>query len=115
MNATVARYELIRGERIVSPAPAPPHQVLVGRLFRVLAAHLDPIGRGDTLIAAPVDISRDDETLVQPDLLVVPPEEVTNTWTTFRTLLLAVEVMSPGSRPLISSGIFRGRARAARF
>ena len=35
---------------------------------------------------------------MQPDLLVVPPEEVTNSWTTYQTLLLAVEVLSPSSR-----------------
>jgi Uma2 family endonuclease len=92
------RYELIRGELIVSPAPAPRHQVLIGRLFRVLAPYLESLGRADTLIAAPADISWDEETLVQPDLLVVPPEEVTNSWTTFQTLLLAVEVLSPSSR-----------------
>jgi Uma2 family endonuclease len=92
------RYELIRGQLIVSPAPAPRHQVLVGRLSYALAAYLDPLGRRDTLIAAAADISWDDETLVQPDLLVVPPEEVTNSWTTFQTLLLAIEVLSPSSR-----------------
>jgi Uma2 family endonuclease len=50
------------------------------------------------LIAASADISWDEETLVQPDLLVVPPEEVTSSWTTWRTLLLTVEVLSPSSR-----------------
>jgi len=34
---------------------------------------------------------------VQPDLFVVPRSEVSRTWKTFRTLALAVEVVSPGS------------------
>lgn len=91
------RYELIGGELIVSPAPAPRHQVLVGRLCAILRRYLSELGRADTLFAVPADISWDDETLVQPDLLVVPPEEVSNSWTTYQTLLLAVEVLSPGS------------------
>ena len=91
------RYELIGGELVVSPAPAPRHQALVSGLHVRLWQYLAGIGRGTTLFMAPADISWDDETLVQPDLLVVPPEEVSNSWTTYRTLLLAVEVSSPGS------------------
>lgn len=92
------RYELIRGELIVSPAPMPRHQLVLARLHLLLGTYLMEVGRADTLFGAPADISWDDETLVQPDLLVVPPEEVTNSWTTYRTLLLAVEVLSPSSR-----------------
>jgi len=91
------RYELIRGELHVSPAPAPRHQVVVGRLYWELAQYLNPLGRRDTLFTAPADIFWDDETLVQPDLLVVSPEELSNSWTTFRTLVLAAEVLSPSS------------------
>ena len=91
------RYELIRGVLQVSPAPAPRHQIVVRRLSRVLDDYFEGLARGDTLFALPADISWDDETLVQPDLLVVPPEEVTNSWASYRTLLLAVEVLSPSS------------------
>ena len=92
------RYELIRGALVVSPAPMPRHQIVLGRLHGYLWNYLRELGRADTLVGAPADISWDDETLVQPDLLVVPPEEVTNSWTTYKTLLLAVEVLSPSSR-----------------
>lgn len=91
------RYELIRGELLVSPAPAPRHQAVVVRLLGMLGDYLRRAGREGTLFTAPADISWDDETLVQPDLLVVPPSEVTNNWSTYRTLLLAVEVLSPTS------------------
>ena len=90
------RYELIRGELIVSPAPAPRHDVVLRRMGRLLEDYLESVGRPDTLFGLG-DISWDDETLVQPDLFVVPPNEVTNSWSTFRTLLLAVEVLSPSS------------------
>jgi Uma2 family endonuclease len=92
------RYELIRGELHVSPAPMPRHQAVVGQLHGLLWEYLRGMNRENTLFSAPADISWDDETLVQPDLLIVPPEEVTNSWTTYRTLLLAVEVISPSSR-----------------
>ncbi|MGH7527892.1 MAG: Uma2 family endonuclease [Gemmatimonadales bacterium] len=91
------RYELIGGELLVSPAPAPRHQAALGRLFRVLGDYLTALGREGTLFTAPADITWDDETLVQPDLLVVPPEEVTNDWNSYKTLLLAVEILSPTS------------------
>jgi len=91
------RYELIRGELLVSPAPAPRHQAVLGRVYRLLSDYLRAMGREGTLFTAPADISWDQETLVQPDLLIVPPEEVTNDWSSYRTLLLAVEILSPSS------------------
>ena len=91
------RYEVIRGELHVSPSPRPRHQMVVARVSRALWSYLGVLGRADTLFAGPADISWDDETLVQPDLLVVLPEEVSNDWSTFRSLLLAVEVLSPSS------------------
>ncbi len=92
------RYELIGGELHVSPPPMPRHQLVLHRLDFRLRTYLDILGRADTLISVAADISWDDETLVQPDMFVVAPEELTNSWTTFRTLLLAVEVLSPSSR-----------------
>lgn len=92
------RYELIGGELHVSPAPMPRHQAVIGRLYVLLWTYLHGLHLEHTLFGSPADISWGDETLVQPDLLVVPPEEVTNSWTTYRTLLLAVEVLSPWSR-----------------
>lgn len=91
------RYELIRGELLVSPAPAPRHQAVVVRLLRLLSDYLRRLERDGTLFTAPADISWDDETLVQPDLLIVPRGEVTNDWSTYKTLLLAVEILSPTS------------------
>ena len=91
------RYELIRGELVVSPAPSVHHQIIVRRLAQVLGAYLATLGLQDTLFDVAADISWDDETLVQPDLLVVRPEELSPHWATIRTLRLAVEVISPSS------------------
>lgn len=92
------KYELIGGELHVSPPPMPRHQLVIHRLDRLLRNYLYELGRADTLISVAADISWDDETLVQPDMFVVLPEELSNSWTTYRTLLLVVEVLSPSSR-----------------
>jgi hypothetical protein len=85
------KYELIGGELHVTPPPMPRHQLVLHRLDYRLRTYLTGLGRADTLISLPADISWDDETLVQPDMFVVVPEELTNSWTTYRTLLLVVE------------------------
>ena len=91
------RYEVVHGELFVTPAPLPRHQAVVLRLHLLLHPYLESVGRKGWVFLGPADISWDDETLVQPDVLVVPREEVTNDWTTYKTLLLAVEIVSPSS------------------
>ncbi len=92
------RYELIRGELVVSPAPSVRHWLVVRGLDLALTPYLDSLGLANTLVTVAADISWDDRSLVQPDLLVVRPEEISVSWTTIRRLRLAVEVISPSSR-----------------
>jgi Uma2 family endonuclease len=91
------RYELVDGELLVTPAPAPPHQRVSMRLSAAIENYLTAWHGGAVLFASPADISWDREKLVQPDLFVVPAGEVSDSWTTVRTLLLAVEIVSPSS------------------
>lgn len=91
------RYELIKGELLVSPAAAYRHQNVLLRLMFPLGNYLTPFGLKDTLVISPADITWDDETLVQPDLFVFAKEEIAGGWETKKTLLLAVEVLSPSS------------------
>ena len=91
------RYEVVHGELFVTPAPLPRHQELVWRLRFLLQPYLESVGRRVWAFVGPADISWDDGTLVQPDVLVVPRDEVTNDWSTYKTLLLAVEIVSPSS------------------
>ncbi len=91
------RYETVYGELLVNPAPRAWHQVIVGRLLRMVADYLDryPIG---TLLQSPADISWSDDTLVQPDLFVVDVDEArTLDWAQMKTLLLVIEVLSPST------------------
>lgn len=92
------RYELVAGELLVTPAPGYSHQRTVLRLARRLADHCDVDRRYETVIS-PADISwGDHETLVQPDVFVVPRAEATaGDWAAMRRLVLVAEVLSPST------------------
>ena len=91
------RYELVDGELLVTPAPLPAHQMVLTRLTAWIERYLETHPGIAEVLISPADISWDREKLVQPDLFVVPASEVTSRWTSVRTLLLAVEVISPSS------------------
>ncbi len=94
------RYEVVRGELLVTPAPRAWHQEIVGRIEFALRAYLQGDGEpaGLHLFASPADISWSDDTLVQPDLFVVPLAEArTLDWKRVKDLQLVVEVLSPSS------------------
>lgn len=89
------RYESVHGELLVTPAPRPWHQIVLGRLHMALARYLEdhPVG---IVLTSPADISWSEDTLVQPDLFVARTDEVrTLAWKEIRTLLLVVEILSP--------------------
>ncbi|HET6700870.1 MAG TPA: Uma2 family endonuclease [Gemmatimonadaceae bacterium] len=91
------RYETVYGELLVTPAPRLWHQEVVARLLVALRAYVTryPVGH---VFTSPSDISWGSDTLVQPDVFVVPTEEArTLTWTKVRTLYLAIEVLAPSS------------------
>ena len=89
------RYEVVWGELLVSPSPRALHQLMVERLFTGLTAYCHASGCGKAWFA-PADISWGADTLVQPDLFVVPDDEAaTLDWKRMRTLRLVIEVLSP--------------------
>lgn len=92
------RYEVIAGELFVTPAPSFDHQDAVGRFFIPLREYHERIGVGYAAFS-PADIEFDDETLVQPDLFVVPliDGRRPRRWSDVTGLLLAVEVLSPST------------------
>lgn len=71
------RYELIHGEAFVmSPAPTPFHQKLAGDVFFQLKGYLK--GKPCEPYMAPVDVYLTEDTVVQPDVLVVcDPKQIT--------------------------------------
>ena len=91
------RYEVVDGALLVTPAPNPRHQRVVGRIQFALARYLEPLPLGE-LLASPADISTRADRLVQPDLFVVPGTiGRIERWSEVTHLLLAVEVLSPSS------------------
>lgn len=92
------RYEVVDGELLVTPAPALPHQEAVQALARRIHPFVEAHRIGRVLLS-PADIEFDQRTLVQPDLFVAPLVEGRRprSWREIRTLLLAVEVVSPST------------------
>jgi Uma2 family endonuclease len=87
----------VHGELLVTPAPRALHQIVLQRLLLALGNYLER-ERVGLLLASPADISWGPDILVQPDLFVVDLAEArTLDWRRMRTLLLAVEILSPSS------------------
>jgi Uma2 family endonuclease len=92
------RYETVHGELLVTPAPSPPHQVVVRRLLVALDRYLEIHDVG-VVLPSPADISWAPDVLVQPDVFVADRSQVrTGQWESVKTLLLAIEVLSPGTQ-----------------
>ena len=94
------RYELIEGGLIVTPAPRTPHQLAAFELCRELDVYLDRVPVG-LAVMSPADLELRPGTITQPDVFVIPAgvgfAGVTAEWSDVTSLLLAVEVLSPGS------------------
>lgn len=89
------QYELLDGLLLVTPAPVPIHQWVIGNLHLALRAACPP---GLAVFLAPLDWRPDLRTSLQPDLLVVRRDEVGEKNVTYPGLALAVEVLSPSTR-----------------
>jgi Uma2 family endonuclease len=91
------RYETVHGELLVTPAPRVWHQEVARRIFSRLDRYLEDHSVG-CLFYSPADISWGDDVLVQPDIFVADRNEVRSLeWSQVKTLLLAIEVLSPAT------------------
>ena len=90
------RYEVLDGELFVTPTPALLHQRALLELYDRLKPYVITHGLGEVLLW-PADIAFSPKRLVQPDLFVIPeaPSGRRKTWSEVRSLLLAVEALSP--------------------
>jgi Uma2 family endonuclease len=102
------RYELVDGELLVTPSPVGIHQRAVSELHLALGPYLKRTHVG-VVFTSPFDVELERGTLTQPDMFVVPPDESRRLVTEMpaKSLLLAVEVVSPSS-----NRYDRGRKRA---
>ena len=91
------RYETVHGELLVTPAPRGDHQYVVTNLVIRVGNYLATYPVGQVLLS-PADISWASDVLVQPDVFVVAMDEArTLDWKRMKTLLLAIEVLSPST------------------
>jgi len=92
------RYECVDGVLIVTPSPRPLHQLVLARLQGRLVEYLEANAPYLHAFAGPSEITWGEEhTYLQPDLYVAPEAQFFGRWTEVRSLLLAVEVLSPSS------------------
>jgi Uma2 family endonuclease len=92
------RYELVDGDLLVTPSPSRMHQRIVLECVMRLQVYIVANSLGE-LLTSPSDVRLRPELVVQPDLYVVPAREGRRLPTTemVTSLLLAIEVLSPGS------------------
>ncbi|MGH7626416.1 MAG: Uma2 family endonuclease [Gemmatimonadaceae bacterium] len=92
------RYETVHGELLVTSAPRPWHQEIVGRLYEALRIYARQEPQSHVFMS-PADISWGlPDVLVQPDVFVVPFDEARRMdWSAISHLMLAAEVFSPSS------------------
>lgn len=64
------RYEVIRGELFVSPAPGTAHQRAVGDLFRLLTDYVERHALGEVFVA-PFEVEFTEDSATQPDVIVL--------------------------------------------
>ncbi|HEV8599398.1 MAG TPA: Uma2 family endonuclease [Gemmatimonadales bacterium] len=97
-----SRYELLDGVLLVTPAPAPLHQLVLSRIYEALTEYLRfaKLAR----VFSPGAIELEPNVHLEPDILVVPVGEpptgigLETRWTAIRRWWLAVEVSGEGSR-----------------
>lgn len=92
------RYEVLEGDLRMVPAPGSLHQRILANLYFAMRNAVQQQGRGEVFFA-PMDVIFDEDSVVQPDLLVVLQEH--------RSIVkpegvrgapdLVVEVLSPGN------------------
>ena len=91
------KYEVVRGELFVTPAPTDRHETILARLARLLDPYVAAHGLG--LVYRPRAVMQFDGSEVEPDLMVRQPQlERDAGWAGAPTPILSVEVLSDSTR-----------------
>jgi Uma2 family endonuclease len=91
------KYELVRGELFVTPAPTRDHETILACLARVLDRYVDANGLG--LVYRPRAVMRFEGSEVEPDLMVrAKNRAAVKDWDNEPTPILVVEVLSGSTR-----------------
>jgi len=92
------RYECIDGVLLVTPFPSAPHQRAFRWLFGPLCGYVEAQRCGE-LMSAPADVGIVPGTVVQPDIFVFRTKSGAELqrWSDISELILALEILSPGT------------------
>ena len=96
------RYEIVQGVLIMSPAPTPEHQSVLGEIYSYLRECVQLTGRG-LVYMGPLDVELSERNVFQPDVLVVLNEHRGGFQKKHFVGApdLAVEIISPSSATMI--------------
>lgn len=90
------RYELLDGVLLVTPAPVPPHQIVISRIQSELMRYVQTPGWA--LVVGPGAVEIAPQTHLEPDILVFPADQpLRGAWSAIGNWWLAVEVFSESS------------------
>ena len=91
------KYELVRGELFVTPAPTDDHETIAARLSRVLDPFIAANGLG--MLYRPRAVMQLEGSQVEPDLMVRQPQASREAkWDGAPLPILIVEILSPYTR-----------------
>jgi Uma2 family endonuclease len=93
------RYEVIDGELYLTPAPTPYHQIVKGRIERLLQDHVEEAKLG-MVLDAPCDVVLSQFDVLQPDIFFISTGRLAVIGEKYISDApdLVVEVLSPGTR-----------------
>lgn len=90
------KYELVRGQLFVTPAPAPDHERVAARLHEVLAPYVRTQAVGK--LYTPRAVLRVAGSEVEPDIMVRREPERRTPWERWPIPILVIEIISPYTR-----------------
>lgn len=90
------RYELVRGELLVTPSPSTTHQRIVKRLLFVLAGYFEDRALGEVFVS-PTDAILTPHDVFVPDLMVVASADHVTRRGIEGPPFLVVEILSPST------------------
>jgi Uma2 family endonuclease len=91
------RYELVRGDLLVTPSPSRTHQRVSKRLLRILEDYFENRAIGE-VFCAPTDVILTPQDVFVPDLVIVADPNDNAERGIERPPLLVVEILSPSTR-----------------